>query len=205
MRFFNAGTLSGVNGAPPEQVTFRETVHGPVSGTVTVKGKPYAIATLRSSRGREALGAFIGSALNEGALKSARDLARYAGQFDFTFNLFYVDHRDIAFFSAGRLPVRAPGTNPSLPTLGTGKYDWRGFLTQRPASAGDQPSERPDPQLEQQARRRLRRRRLELDAISRCTATTSSRASNARTACMTYSALSTGPRRKTCGRSRSGR
>jgi acyl-homoserine lactone acylase PvdQ len=128
MRFFNAGTLSGVGGAPPEQVTFRETVHGPVSGTVTVGGKPYAIATMRSSRGREALGAFIGSALNEGALKSARDLARYAGKFDFTFNLFYVDHRDIAFFSAGRLPVRAPGTNPSLPTLGTGKYDWRGFL-----------------------------------------------------------------------------
>jgi acyl-homoserine lactone acylase PvdQ len=130
MRFFNAGTLSGVAGAPAEQVTFRETVHGPVSGTVTVRGKPYAIATLRSSRGREALGAFIGSALNEGALKSARDLARYAGKFDFTFNLFYVDHRDIAFFSAGRLPVRALGTNPSLPTLGTGKYDWRGFLRQ---------------------------------------------------------------------------
>ncbi len=128
MRFFNAGVLKGAGGTPDEQVTFRETVHGPVSGTATVAGKPYAVANLRASRGREALGAFIGSAFNEGALHSARDLARYAGAFDFTFNLFYVDHRDIAFFSAGRLPIRAPGTNPSLPTLGTGAYDWRGFL-----------------------------------------------------------------------------
>ena len=42
-----------------------------------------------------------------------------------------MDHRDIAFVSTGRLPVRAPGTNPSLPTLGTGQYDWRGFLGER--------------------------------------------------------------------------
>ena len=34
----------------------------------------------------------------------------------------------IAFFSTGRLPITAPGTNPSLPTLGTGEYDWKGFL-----------------------------------------------------------------------------
>ena len=115
MRFFNAGVLKGAGGTPDEQVTFRETVHGPVSGTVTVAGKPYAVANLRASRGREALGAFIGSAFNEGALHSARDLARYAGGFDFTFNLFYVDHRDIAFFSTGRLPIRAPGPIRACP------------------------------------------------------------------------------------------
>ena len=61
-------------------------------------------------------------------MRSARDLARAAATFDFTFNLFYVDHHDIAFYSSGPAPIRAPGTNPSLPTLGTGQYDWRGFL-----------------------------------------------------------------------------
>ena len=102
-----------------------------MSGTVTVAGS-YAVANLRASRGREALGAFIGPAFNEGTVHSARDLARYAGAVRLqTFNLFYVDHRDIAFFTAGRLPIRAPGTNPSLPTLGTGAYDWRGFLKPR--------------------------------------------------------------------------
>jgi Penicillin amidase len=131
MRTFSAGVLRGSGGAPDEPVVFRETVHGPVSGTVTVRGKPYAIATMRASRGREAMSVFIGSGLNEGALRSARDIPRITRLFPLTFNMFYVDHRDIAFFSTGRLPIRAPGTNPSLPTIGTGRYDWRGFLSSR--------------------------------------------------------------------------
>jgi acyl-homoserine lactone acylase PvdQ len=126
MRTFNAGVLAGAAGAPDEQVTFRETVHGPVSGTVTVGGRPYAVSTMRSSRGREITGAYIGEGLAQ--LRSARGLPRIARRFGFTFNLFYVDHKDIGFFSSGRLPIRAPGTNPSLPTLGTGQYEWRGFL-----------------------------------------------------------------------------
>jgi acyl-homoserine lactone acylase PvdQ len=131
MRTFFAGRLGATATEPARDVTFHETVHGPVSGTVTVNGKPYAVANLRSTRGREATGGLIGAALNAGRLHSARDLARAAAGFGFTFNLFYVDHRDIAFFSAGRVPVRAPGTNPSLPTLGTGDYDWRGFVSAR--------------------------------------------------------------------------
>jgi acyl-homoserine lactone acylase PvdQ len=54
----------------------------------------------------------------------------------------YLDSKNIAFFSTGLLPVLAPGTDPSLPTLGTGLYDWKGFLSlgQHPhevAPAGD--------------------------------------------------------------------
>jgi len=128
MTTFNAGVLKGTSGAPDERIAFHETVHGPVSGTVTVGGRPYAIANLRSTRGREGANVFFISQLNEGDVHSGRGLARVVNQLEFTFNIFYVDHKDIAFFSAGRLPVRAPGTDPSLPTLGTGKYDWRGFL-----------------------------------------------------------------------------
>jgi acyl-homoserine lactone acylase PvdQ len=130
MKTFDAGTLKGTSTEPEKRVVFKETVHGPVSGTVTVQGKPYAIANLRSTRGREATAGFIGTALNSG-IRSQRDFRRAASRFGFTFNLFYVDDRDIAFVSTGRLPVRAPGTNPSLPTLGTGQYDWRGFLKPR--------------------------------------------------------------------------
>ena len=36
---------------PEREVTFLETVHGPVSGTVTVHGVPYAVARDRSTRG----------------------------------------------------------------------------------------------------------------------------------------------------------
>ncbi len=131
MRTFNAGVLRGGAGERDEQVVFRETVHGPVSGTVTVGGRPYAVATLRSSRGRETLGGLWASAMNRGEVRSPRDLFRIARPIAFTFNLFYVDHKNIAFYSTGRLPMRAPGTDPSLPTLGTGRYDWRGFLPQR--------------------------------------------------------------------------
>jgi acyl-homoserine lactone acylase PvdQ len=130
MSDFFAGTLSATSTEPATSVSFKETVHGPVSGTVTVQGKPYAIANLRSTRGRETTAGFIGSALNS-SIRSQKDFRRATASLGFTFNLFYVDHRDIAFFSAGRLPVRAPGTNPSLPTLGTGDYDWRGFLRPR--------------------------------------------------------------------------
>jgi acyl-homoserine lactone acylase PvdQ len=128
MKTFNAGTLQATSTEPAKYVSFKETVHGPVSGTVTVGGKPYAVANLRSTRGREATAGLLGSSLNGGSVHSAKDFNRAAGGFGSTFNLFYVDHRDIGFFSAGRLPIRAPGTNPSLPTLGTGDYDWRGFL-----------------------------------------------------------------------------
>jgi hypothetical protein len=38
-----------------------------------------------------------------------------------TFNMAYIDGKHIAYFSAGRLPILAPGTDPSLPTLGTGR------------------------------------------------------------------------------------
>jgi acyl-homoserine lactone acylase PvdQ len=131
MTNFDAGVLGATSTEPEKRVTFRETVHGPVSGTVTVGGKPYAVAKLRSSRGRELTNAFAIAGLNEGRIHSAKDMQKVAAGFSFTFNFFYVDHRDIAFFSSGRLPIRAPGTNPSLPTLGTGRYDWRGFLSAR--------------------------------------------------------------------------
>jgi acyl-homoserine lactone acylase PvdQ len=52
-------------------------------------------------------------------------------QVEFTFNWHYLDNRDIAFFSSGRLPVRPRTVNPSLPALGTGQYEWRGYLSRK--------------------------------------------------------------------------
>lgn len=124
-RFF-AGVLKG---PPDRRVTYRTTVHGPVSGTVTVQGRPYAVTLKRSTRGREAMSALGFSDLNTNKVRSAKDFARVMNQVEFTFNWSYVDNRDIAFFSSGRLPVRPKRLNPSLPTLGTGEYEWRGFLS----------------------------------------------------------------------------
>jgi acyl-homoserine lactone acylase PvdQ len=128
MTSFDAGTLNGVGGAPPERVRFVQTVHGPVSGTVTVRGRPYAVTSRRSTRGREVMSALGFADLNANRVRSARGFAKVMNQVELTFNWHYADNRDIAFFSSGRLPIRARGTDPSLPTLGTGAYEWRGYL-----------------------------------------------------------------------------
>ena len=47
----------------------------------------------------------------------------------FTFNVGYADDRDIAMYSAGRLPKRDARVDPRLPTKGTGSYEWKGFLS----------------------------------------------------------------------------
>ncbi|HWQ24333.1 MAG TPA: penicillin acylase family protein [Gaiellaceae bacterium] len=127
MRRFFAGTLKAA-GAPDQPVVYDETAHGPVVGYATVAGKRVAIALQRSTRGRELLSARAFYALNTGRVTSAASFLRAMSGVEFSFNWFYADDRDIAFFSSGRLPLRAPGTDPALPTLGSGDYDWRGFL-----------------------------------------------------------------------------
>ena len=128
MGSFDAGVLKG---PPDRRIVFRTTVHGPVSGTVTVRGKPYAVTSKRSTRGREAMSAFGFADLNTNAVRSAKDFARVMNQVEFTFNWHYLDNRDIAFFSSGRLPIRPRTVNPSLPALGTGQYEWRGYLSRK--------------------------------------------------------------------------
>jgi acyl-homoserine lactone acylase PvdQ len=129
MKRMDAGTLKGQNGQPDERLVFMQTVHGPVSGNVTVGGKQYAVAFSRSTRGRDIFSAPAIMKLNTNKVRSAKDFVRTLNGIEFTFNLFYADNRDIAFISAGRLPIRAKGTFPGLPTLGTGKYDWKGFIS----------------------------------------------------------------------------
>jgi acyl-homoserine lactone acylase PvdQ len=128
MTRFTAGVLKGTGGQPDKTVAYWQTVHGPVSETVTVHGRPYAVATLRSTRGREPASALALADLNDNAVHSPQTFFHAANELETTFNLFYVDSKNIAMFSTGRLPIRAPGVDPSLPTLGTGQYDWRGFI-----------------------------------------------------------------------------
>ena len=77
---------------------------------------------------------------------------------EFSFNWFYADDRDIAMFSSGRLPIRALGTDPALPTVGIGRLRLARVRLLRRASEGDQPAVGRDPELEQQAGRERRRR-----------------------------------------------
>src|SRR5207302_6759457 len=126
MQLFDAGLLGAGGGQPAREITFLQTVHGPVSGTVLVHGRPYAIAKMRSTRGHEPAGELAFSDLNSNRVHSPQQFFQAVNQFETTFNWPYIDNRQIGYFSSGRLPIRAPGVDPSLPTLGTGAYEWRG-------------------------------------------------------------------------------
>ncbi len=91
-------------------------------------GKRVAISTQRSTRGRQILSFRPFYELNTGRITSAKRFLTAMNGMEFSFNWFYADDRDIALFSSGRLPVRAAGTDAALPTVGTGEYDWEGFL-----------------------------------------------------------------------------
>ena len=133
-------------------------MHGPVKGTVTVGGEPYAIAKDRSTRGREPAGELAFSELDSNEVHSPQQFFEAANHLETTFNMAYLDSKHIAYFSTGRLPVLAAGTDPSLPTLGTGEYDWTGLPHRRNSTRtkSTRPSEHV-PELEQQAGARMGR------------------------------------------------
>jgi acyl-homoserine lactone acylase PvdQ len=126
MGTFDAGVLRGRGDIPDRQLVFRTTVYGPVQGYATVGGTRVAISRERSTYGREVASALAFADLNRNKVHSAKDFFKVMNQEEFSFNWVYADNRDIALFSAARLPKRAPGVDIGLPTVGTGNYDWQG-------------------------------------------------------------------------------
>lgn len=126
MGFVDAGTISGRG-----SVKYRTTVHGPVLGYATVKGKRVAISFQRSSRGQDVLWQIAFKRLTDGKVTGVRSFFAAAATSPFTFNVGYADDRDIAMYSTGRLPLRDKRVDPRLPTIGTGQYEWKGFLAGR--------------------------------------------------------------------------
>jgi acyl-homoserine lactone acylase PvdQ len=127
MTTFDAGVLKGNGTEPDRKLDFRETVHGPVIGYARVNGRRVAIASDRSTRGRELLSALAFQDLNTNTVHDVPSFYRSMNRLGFTFNWVYADDKNIALFTSGRLPIRAPGVASGLPTDGTGADDWRGF------------------------------------------------------------------------------
>ena len=123
MGSFNAGVLDGTT-----PLTYRTTVLGPVAGTATVGGRLWAVVNKRANMGEEGLSVAALKGMTEGNARTPQAFWRIANQFDFTFNWAYVSRRHTAYFSSGKLPIRARGLDRMLPTVGTGDFDWRGFL-----------------------------------------------------------------------------
>jgi len=122
MGTFDAGTLDG------NPVNFNTTVHGPVVGYATVKGEQVAISSKRSSYGKDSLDLLYNRRQSNGQVHSVKTFKKAASLTPQTFNSFYIDEKHIALYTAGLLPLRNKNVDPGLPTLGTGKYEWTGFL-----------------------------------------------------------------------------
>lgn len=130
MGLFDAGTLKAGGGEAERRVRFRTTVHGPVIGYARVDGRRVAISSKRSTRGRETLFQLTFQDITKGRVHSPQSFFRAVSKSPLTFNAFYADDRDIAMYSAGRLPIRPRGVDPGLPVDGRGGSEWRGFLSE---------------------------------------------------------------------------
>ena len=127
MGVFNAGVLKGGEGGD-RQIAFSTTVHGPVVGYATVGGRRVAISSKRSSYGRDILWQAPFQRMSRAKPRNARQFLEAFYDSPFTFNVGYADDRDIAMITAGRLPVRPRGVDNGLPTKGTGRHEWTGFV-----------------------------------------------------------------------------
>lgn len=112
--------------------TLHYTVHGVVQGWSTVDGAPVAISRQDSTTGHD-LDQFAGylqfgmpsaSSTPAGWMRAASDIA-------YSFNWFYLNTHDIAYYVSGRDPIRNPHADPNFPTWGTGVAEWQGFLSFR--------------------------------------------------------------------------
>lgn len=141
MQPFNAGKILTKTGSTP--VTFMTTVNGPVVGYATVARHKVAIASKRASYGKDVLDLLYNRRLSDGQVHSPQSFITAAALTPQTFNSFYVDNKHVAEITTGLLPLRAKGTDPSLPTVGNGRYEWHGFLSTKGHPQGIDPSHTP--------------------------------------------------------------
>ncbi len=118
-----------VDPGPPRQETrtIYRTVHGPVFTRGKVKGRPVAFVKERFFWMKEIDSVPQFYRWNT-AVDDVDDFKEAARDFTMSFNSFYVDSDDIGYFHVGFYPKRARGAHPSLPTWGTGRWEWQGRL-----------------------------------------------------------------------------
>lgn len=111
---------------------------GIVIARARVKGRPVAYTKLRATYFHETDSALGFSMFNNpDAINGPEDFQRAAHLINYTFNWFYTDDKDIAYFNSGWNPVRPKRTNPNFPVHS--RFLWKGFDPDAPPGASPYP------------------------------------------------------------------
>ena len=104
------------------------TDYGLVDYTATIGGAPVAYTVQRSTYMHEAVSAIGFQMFNDPSVMSTpAGFQSAAAQVGYDFNWFYVNSAHTGYFDSGLNPVRAAGTDPSLPIWGTSAQEWSGW------------------------------------------------------------------------------
>jgi acyl-homoserine lactone acylase PvdQ len=117
-----------VKDGDPVMATIHRTVHGPVFDRGSVDGRPVAFTRERAFWMQEADSVISFLRAGKNTVDSVDDFSEAMSTATMAFNAVYVDDTDIGYFHVGKYPIRAAGTDPMLPSWGTGEWEWQGFV-----------------------------------------------------------------------------
>lgn len=137
MQRFDAGKLTTRQGT--REVVFWRTLNGPVFGYARAHGRLVALASKRTSYGKDVLDQLFYYDLGHGRVHNVHQFFRAANQTPQTFNSFYMDDRNIGVFTSGLVPIEPRNVEPDLPINGNGSEEWRGFVPFRDHPQGINP------------------------------------------------------------------
>ena len=111
-----------------------ETLHaertkmGIVQARAMRKGQPVVYVRLRSTYFHEVDSALGFADFNDPAkMQTPADFQRSASRIGYTFNWFFVNAQDTAYYNSGANPVRPKRLDPTLPVVGEPRFEWRGW------------------------------------------------------------------------------
>ena len=145
LRRTNQWVPNGGDQTPPgtETLLTKRTKLGLELGRARIGGTPVVYVQLRSTYLHEVDSAIGFLDYNTpDRMNTPQEFQQAAAKIGFTFNWFYVNGSDIAYFNSGNNPVRPAGSNPDFPvracpTLATDrcKYEWEGWNPDTSVSA----------------------------------------------------------------------
>ncbi|HYC55819.1 MAG TPA: penicillin acylase family protein [Candidatus Binatia bacterium] len=113
----------------PDNVTavVQRTQHGLVFARATVGGVPVALVKQRTSFFKEGLNALAFQRINK-KTATARTFERSISMVPGSFNWVYVNEEELFYYHSGLVPIRAEGVDLTMPTWGTGEWEWKGVV-----------------------------------------------------------------------------